>query len=63
MADRRRTTGRYFLNVGFGSNRETVDYIEQPISIEIAPATEEYPTGRIPPGVFLPRVSWQIGGA
>ena len=52
--------GRYFLNVGFGDGKTTVDYIEHAMSIEIAPQTDEYPTGRIPPGVFLPEVEWTI---
>jgi len=58
--DCRLAPGRYFLNVGFGTGKDTIDYIEQPMSIEIIPQTDEYPTGRIPPGVFLPKVNWVV---
>ena len=52
--------GTYFLNVGFGSGKESVDYIEQPMSLEISPAIDEYPTGRVPSGLFLPDVEWVL---
>jgi len=58
--DCRLAPGRYFLNVGFGTGKDVIDYIEQPMSIEIVPQTDEYPTGRIPPGVFLPKVEWIV---
>jgi len=58
--DCRLAPGRYFLNIGFGEGKATVDYVEQVMSIEIAPQTEEYPTGRIPPGVFLPKLAWVV---
>ena len=52
--------GKYYLNVGFSNGNEVIDYIEQPMSFEITPQTDEFPNGKIPPGVFLPKVEWDI---
>jgi len=58
--DCRLAPGKYFLNVGFGTLKATTDYVEQAMSLEIVPQTDEYPTGRIPPGVFLPKIEWDV---
>jgi len=58
--DCRLAPGRYFVNVGFGNGGVTVDSVEQAAVMEISYRADEYPTGRIPPGVFLPKVEWAI---
>jgi lipopolysaccharide transport system ATP-binding protein len=51
--------GSYYLNVGFGNGRETIDYIERVGRIEIRPLTESQ-DGRVPSGVIVPDVGWQV---
>ena len=58
--DCRLAPGSYFLNIGLGNGSVVVDFIEQPMVIEIAPISDDYPTGRIPPGLFLPKVEWEV---
>jgi hypothetical protein len=61
--DCRLAPGKYFINIGLGEGKGTVDYIEHVTNIEIAPQTDEYRTGRIPPGIFLPKVEWAVDGS